>query len=76
MIEAFLNALPDQWTPSELSVAMKSVLGQLGLKMPQLAMPLRLMLMGRTDTPSIDKVMAVLGRETVVSRLQACMAAR
>jgi len=76
VIEAFLNALPDQWTPSELSVAMKSVLGQLGLKMPQLAMPLRLMLMGRTDTPSIDKVMAVLGRETVVSRLQACMAAR
>jgi glutamyl-tRNA synthetase len=76
VIEAFLNALPDQWTSSELSVAMKSVLGQLGLKMPQLAMPLRLMLMGRTDTPSIDKVMAVLGRETVVSRLQACMAAR
>ncbi len=76
VVEAFLHALPDQWTPSELSVAMKSVLGQLGLKMPQLAMPLRLMLMGRTDTPSIDKVMAVLGRETVVSRLQACMAAR
>ena len=49
---------------------MKSALTTSGLKMPQLAMPLRLMLMGRTDTPSIDKVMAVLGRDTVVARIR------
>jgi glutamyl-tRNA synthetase len=49
---------------------MKATLAASGLKMPQLAMPLRLMLMGRTDTPSIDKVMAVLGRETVETRIR------
>jgi glutamyl-tRNA synthetase len=41
--------------------------------MPQLAMPLRLILMGRTDTPSIDKVMAVLGRACVERRIQSAL---
>jgi len=38
-------------------------------------MPLRLILMGRTDTPSIDKVMAVLGRDCVLQRLGAHLGA-
>jgi glutamyl/glutaminyl-tRNA synthetase len=41
--------------------------------MPQLAMPLRLILMGRTDAPSIDKVMAVLGRACVERRIQSAL---
>lgn len=68
-IKGFVAGLPSDWQPEALSVAMKAVLAKAGLKMPQLAMPLRLMLMGRTDTPSIDKVMAVLGREVVVRRI-------
>ncbi|HSG20417.1 MAG TPA: hypothetical protein VLA31_06570 [Burkholderiaceae bacterium] len=39
--------------------------------MPQLAMALRLVLLGRSETPSIDKVMAVLGREKIQSRIAA-----
>lgn len=74
-VELFLAQLPPRWAAEELSAAMKAVLAQTGLKMPQLAMPLRLMLMGRTDTPSIDKVMAVLGRECVVDRIQASLSA-
>ena len=69
-IRQFVAGLPQEWTPAALSAQMKAVLAVTGLKMPQLAMPLRLMLMGRTDTPSIDKVMAVLGRDCVVRRLQ------
>ena len=67
---SFLGALPEKWDASSLSATMKSVLSASGLKMPQLAMPLRLMLMGRTDTPSIDKVMAVLGRDCVIRRIR------
>ena len=37
--------------------------------MPQLAMPLRLLLTGRAQTPSIDAVLELLGRETVLQRL-------
>ena len=74
-VQAFLDSLPGQWTAADLSASMKTVLTQSGLKMPQLAMPLRLMLMGRTDTPSIDKVMAVLGRDCVEARIQASLSA-
>ena len=37
--------------------------------MAQLAMPLRVLVLGRAQTPSIDAVLELLGRETVLSRL-------
>ncbi len=37
--------------------------------MPQVAMPLRHIVTGRTQTPSIDAVLELLGRETVLLRL-------
>ena len=40
-----------------------------GLKMPQVAMPLRHIVTGRTQTPSIDAVLELLGREMVLTRL-------
>ena len=48
---------------------MKQVLKETGLKMPQLAMPLRQAVTGRTQTPSIDAVLELLGREKVLNRL-------
>jgi glutamyl-tRNA synthetase len=44
-----------------LSAALKQVLVEFGLKMPQLAIPLRVALSGRTQTPSIDAFLEVLG---------------
>jgi len=70
----FLDQLPSNWEASALSACLKKVLTETGLKMPQLAMPLRLMLMGRLETPSIDRVMLVLGRERVVARIRASLA--
>ena len=51
----------DKPEPAQVAAVLKAVLASSGLKMPQLAMPLRLILLGRTDTPSIDKVIALLG---------------
>jgi glutamyl-tRNA synthetase len=48
---------------------LKDVAKASGLKMPQLAMPLRRIVTGRTQTPSIDAVLELLGRETVLQRL-------
>ena len=45
------------------------VLKSNALKMPQLAMPLRMLVTGRSQTPSIDAVLELLGRETVLLRL-------
>ena len=74
-LTALMTSLPADWSAAALALALKGVLSASGLKMPQIAMPLRLILMGRTDTPSIDKVMAVLGRECVLQRLTARLGA-
>lgn len=57
------------WTRAELSTLMKSTLAAHGLKMPQLAMPLRLLVTGQLQTPSIDAVLELFGRDVVVSRI-------
>jgi glutamyl-tRNA synthetase len=57
------------WDKASISGAVKQVLVASGLKMPQLAMPLRLLVTGRLQTPSIDAVLELLGRETVLARL-------
>jgi glutamyl-tRNA synthetase len=59
-----------EWSKESLSPMIKEVLAAHQLKMPQIAMPLRLMLTGQLQTPAIDAVLELLGRDTVVARLQ------
>ena len=68
MLVAKLNELPS-WDKASISGAIKAVLAGSGLKMPQLAMPVRVLVAGRAQTPSIDAVLELLGRETVLARL-------
>jgi glutamyl-tRNA synthetase len=58
-----------EWNKAALSAAMKQTLADFSLKMPQLAMPLRLLLTGQLQTPSIDAVIELFGREVVLQRL-------
>jgi glutamyl-tRNA synthetase len=60
-----------KWERAALGEAIKEVAKSSGLKMPQIAMPLRRLVTGRTQTPSIDAVLELLGRETVLQRLTA-----
>lgn len=57
------------WDKASISAAIKQVLAEHGLKMPQLAMPLRLLLTGQLQTPSIDAVIELFGRDCVCARL-------
>ena len=57
------------WERGAINGAIKEVVKSSGLKMPQLAMPLRQIVTGRTQTPSIDAVLELLGRDTVMLRL-------
>jgi glutamyl-tRNA synthetase len=59
-----------EWTRDALSAMLKEVLAAHKLKMPQLAMPLRLIITGQLQTPSIDAVIELFGRETVLTRLE------
>jgi glutamyl-tRNA synthetase len=67
MLKARLTAA--SWERAAINQAIKEVVKASGLKMPQLAMPLRRVVTGRTQTPSIDAVLELLGRETVLLRL-------
>jgi glutamyl-tRNA synthetase len=59
-----------EWSKEAISAAFKSTLAAHKFKMPQLAMPVRLLVAGTTHTPSIDAVLMLFGRETVLARLE------
>ena len=70
-----LRALRDRladaaWDKTAIAGALKDALVAHGLKMPQLAPALRVLVCGRPQTPSIDAVLALFPRETVLARLQ------
>jgi glutamyl-tRNA synthetase len=63
-----LGAL-SEWSIATVSAAFKEVLAEQGLKMPQLAMPVRVLVMGTPQTPSVDAVLFLCGKEKVLERL-------
>ncbi len=58
------------WDKASIAAAIKETIGDHGLKMPQLAMPVRVLVMGTAQTPSLDAVLALQQRQVVVTRLQ------
>ena len=66
-LKARLGAV--SWERAAINDTIKEVVKTSGLKMPQVAMPLRHIVTGRTQTPSIDAVLELLGREMVLHRL-------
>ena len=63
------------WQADELGKAVKQTAAEAGLKMGQLAIPLRVAVLGLPQSPSIDAVLEVLGRERVLTRLAKVLAA-
>jgi glutamyl-tRNA synthetase len=59
------------WEKAAITECIKEVLRATGLKMPQLAMPVRVLVMGTAQTPSLDAVLALSDRKIVLSRLEA-----
>jgi glutamyl-tRNA synthetase len=67
VLRARLSAVP--WERAAIGEAIKEVVQSSGLKMPQVAMPLRRLVTGRSQTPSIDAVLELLGRDIVLHRM-------
>ena len=57
------------WDKASIGAAIKDVLLECGLKMPQLAMPVRVLVLGTPQTPSLDAVLELLEKEKVFARL-------
>ena len=70
LIKNFQAALIEiDWTKEAIHNAMNEVVTSHAVKFPKLAMPLRVLLTGIAQSPSIDAVMAILGRDETLKRL-------
>jgi glutamyl-tRNA synthetase len=58
------------WEKAAISTAIKETLAACGMKMPQVAIPLRVVLLGQPQSPAIDAVVEVLGRKAVLARIR------
>ncbi|MEO5765963.1 MAG: glutamate--tRNA ligase [Casimicrobiaceae bacterium] len=60
-----------EWSKEALAAAIKSAASAHGVKPPVVMMALRVLVTGQAQTPAIDAVLALLGRETTITRLKA-----
>ncbi len=58
------------WDKASIGAAIKEVITEQGVKMPQLAMPVRVLTMGIPQTPSLDAVLELHDRKKILARLQ------
>ena len=59
-----------EWDKTTIAAVLKEVLAAQGLKMPQLAMPVRVLVMGTAQTPSLDAVLSLCEKQKVLERLK------
>lgn len=59
-----------EWNKANIQQALKETLAAAGLKMPQLAVPVRVLVCGRAQTPSLDAVLEHFDQKKVLERLQ------
>ncbi len=60
----------ENWDAAAINAAIKAVIGECKIKMPQLAIPVRVLVCGRAQTPSVDAVLALFDQKIVEKRLQ------
>jgi glutamyl-tRNA synthetase len=71
-VDALRVRLADiDWNRVTIQESLKQVVAAEGIKMPKLAMPLRVMVTGEAQTPAIDAVLELLGREETLARIDA-----
>jgi glutamyl-tRNA synthetase len=68
-LAARLNGLGD-WSAETINAEVQVVAKARGLKMAKLAVPIRILVFGVTQTPALSPVLALVGKEQVVNRLR------
>jgi glutamyl-tRNA synthetase len=70
MFTAFnARLLSVEWSREAISALIKEIVAANKIKMPQFAIPLRLAVFGRAQTPAIDAMLTLLSRDEVIKRL-------
>lgn len=70
-----LTGLAD-WTPAAIDGALKAFCEANGVKLNDVAQPLRIAITGRTVSPAIGESLALLGKPRTMVRIQQCIARR
>ena len=60
----------DEWETEAIAAAIKKIVGELGVKFPQVAQPLRIAISGSVATPSIDVTLKLAGRDRTLERIE------
>jgi glutamyl-tRNA synthetase len=72
---AALFAAIGDWNAETVTGALQAVMDKHGLKMPRIAVPLRVIIFARTQTPNLAPMLALAGKKRVLARLQEHLAA-
>ncbi len=59
-----------KWNRQTIHNEIKSTATEYGIKLPKLAMPLRVIITGEAQTPSIDAILDLLGQEETLHRMK------
>lgn len=71
VLNALAAALSDtEWNAEAIHAAIDHAVQSNGFKFPRVAMPLRVLITGGAQSPSIDAVMALLGKAEVLARIR------
>ena len=70
-LETLRNRLREApvWSRDQINAVVKQVVTEFRLKLPRIAMPLRVMVTGEAQTPSIDAVLELIGHDEVLRRI-------
>ena len=72
ILKGILSTLESiEWKLIEIHKVIEKTVADNGLKFPKVAMPLRVMVTGGGQSPSVDAVMYLLGKEETLKRMSA-----
>jgi glutamyl-tRNA synthetase len=59
-----------EWRRENILAAIKSVMKEQKVKMPHIAIPIRVLVTGEKHTPSIDATLEILGKDFVIQQIE------
>ncbi|PZO79426.1 MAG: glutamate--tRNA ligase [Mesorhizobium amorphae] len=71
---AALAGVEGEWSAASTEAAVRAVAAQAGVKLGAVAQPLRAALTGRSTSPGVFDVLALLGRDECLARIDDCLA--
>lgn len=60
----------ENWTAENIYGVLKSIMDEMGIKMPVVAVPIRVLVFGEKISPVFDKTLELFGKDTVIANIE------